>query len=221
MSDFEQGAEYGGEPGYEPGSGGPDITDGLAQRNAAFQPGDEVPAYQGGGYGDEQFHEADGYGSEGYYGKQGHEPDSPVHVLNELVDGRVHEQMQPMLEAIEGERRAGAILGLAEQYPGMRDPQVLAEVAGELDNLAAEYGDPSIRTDPYFVEQAYLAHEARRHFAQVRAEEGARQPSPRSEMVLETGSGPGVAPSRMDPIEAAYTKAMVGEKTDAYGYPLP
>jgi hypothetical protein len=45
---------------------------------------------------------------------------------------------------------AASVLCCTQQYPRLRDPEGLETVAGELADLAADHGNPSIETDPVF-----------------------------------------------------------------------
>jgi hypothetical protein len=228
MTEFDdQDVAAGGEPSYEPGGhpGGPDLSEALGQMQAAYQPGAEVPApaYED-GYGDERPYEGEGFADDGYYEggypDEGHEPEqlSGEETVQQLFAEAAQEAVQPYIQQMEWERRQSDVLALAEQYPQLRQEETLAAVEQELDAIAEIYGDGA-RTDPRLVEQALLAHEARAA-AQAGAAEQARQPSPEQGPHVETGVGPGVPAEQMDPVEAAYTKALAGPRTDPWGFPL-
>lgn len=142
---------------------------------------------------------------EGYDYEDGIPPD-PEEALNQLVDDRVRQTLEPVFERQETERRETAILGLAERYPRLRDPEVLADVGGALDQAAEVYGNPAMRNDPHMVEIYYLAHEAMRA-----ASNGEQFQPPASGAAIETGAGPSAPTEPGDPVENAWIRALNGD----------
>jgi hypothetical protein len=128
-----------------------------------------------------------------------------------MVDARVGE----VEYAHQQERNEQAILDMAEhQYPNLKDPEIVEEVDARLAAMSQRIGY-NVRLDPDFVEQAYLATEARR--AGVGGQAAEEQPAEQQQpsVSLETGAGPsaagpGNAPEPVDPQEAAWQKALGG-----------
>lgn len=205
----------------EPVARPPNLTEAITQMKARVEAGEPVPARPepqpaepgyvmvevpadelGEEYADEGYGFEEGYGPEGGYDEPAEgEGYTLEEALADVVDDRVQEVVRPYLEAIEGDLRKREVMQLVERYPRLSDPEVLADVAAEMDALAAEYGDESMRTDPRLLKSVYLAYEA-----ELAMERGEPVEPPKQGATMETNAGPGGAPPQknLDPVEAAF-----------------
>jgi hypothetical protein len=203
---YEEAGYESEQPGYaQPG----DLSDALSELKEireGYRRGEPIRGYGQDSYGPE-YDDEGGYADEGGYVDEGGYPDERAELeqtVGRYLDEAVSERVQPVLNAVEMQRREGALLDLAQQYPRLREPETLDAVSAELEELAADYQNPSLESDPAMVRLVYLAHEAER--AGVGAAE-----QPKATTRLETGAGPSPArDEELDPQTAAYLKALTG-----------
>lgn len=107
--------------------------------------------------------------------------------FQEAIRERVADEVSPYLEQLELERREGALAQLAQKYPDLRKPEMLAAIQGRLSHAADRYGNPALLTDPGLVEQALLAERA----VAAAANETPAQEARAQGAAVETGAGAG------------------------------
>jgi hypothetical protein len=112
------------------------------------------------------------------------EDDRLVAEFNNLVDQRVNQIVQPRFQQEEMGRRKAAIDTLSEKYPDFAE--AIPEIGREMDQLAKQYGQPEIATDPVLAERLYQARKAVAVAAGETPAEAAGQGAH-----LETGAGNG------------------------------
>lgn len=98
-----------------------------------------------------------------------------------------HNQLIGHLQHREQQDRVGQLQKFADDNPQIRDPEVQRDVISRLDVISERAGDPSLRTDPAAVEQAFKAA------MYDRAQAASASPQQeRREATLETGAGASV-----------------------------
>lgn len=196
------GAGYESEAGYEEVGAPPDLSDALSQLHAHLDARVDRGVEQEG---------------EPYDGDDEYEPElDEREAVGQLLDEAVRQRVAPVLESVEMDRREREIAGLAQQFPHLRDPDVLDAVTANLQALAETYEDPSIETDPRMVRMAYLALEAEQ-MANGQAQQQQPPPQPANGAALEHGAGPGMAPPQLSPEEQAYAQALSRPKLNRFG----
>lgn len=220
----------------QPGSP-PDLTDALTQMReinsrldraglpaAEEEPGlwDRLTSEPG-----DEYDEYEEYDDQGQAAPQQMTEEQQVAAeLDRRIEERAQAAIQPYVQHIEQERREEKVLQIADQYPGMREPEAINAIDQHLAQLADRYGNPAIRTDPDMVLNAYFAYEARKQAAGQTStgpagseQEGTAEAVGQGGTTLETGAGPGAPPTEMDPQEQAYAQALSsGSKPNKFGF---
>jgi hypothetical protein len=185
----------------------PDVGEALAQMSEQLDNLDQrLPA-------DEEYDDAS-WDSEFAYNPVVAEPegeDPGVAQIRDLLNEEVNARMQPYVDRIEEMHRDQQLLNLADQYPQLREPEVLDAVAGEAAELAQAYGVPGMATDPRIVERLFLAHQA-----SAAAESMPPEAPPGA--TLEVGAGPGEPQEDVDPQTKAWMEAAApSTPSDVFG----
>jgi hypothetical protein len=148
-----------------------------------------------------------GQGQEG----EGQGQQSEAAALLDLVDQRASEQVQAFAAQQEAQSRTQRIVQLGEQYPEMKEPEMLGKIADSLD--AAGLIPQGFPADPKHVEMAYKALKAD---AEASAETPAEADGQKG-ATLETGAGPGAPEPELHPEEKMYANLFADEKkTDVF-----
>jgi hypothetical protein len=106
----------------------------------------------------------------GVPGEEGYDP------LESIISERVAEALNPVLGAIEQDRRRGQLDKLASDHPELLDRDYQEAITDRLAPLADRYGNEMILTDPDLVEAVLVAEKAARaSAAEVPAEQAANQ----------------------------------------------
>jgi hypothetical protein len=96
--------------------------------------------------------------------------------LESIISERVAEALNPVLGAIEQDRRRGQLDKLASDHPELLDRDYQEAITDRLAPLADRYGNEMILTDPDLVEAVLVAEKAARaSAAEVPAEQAANQ----------------------------------------------
>jgi hypothetical protein len=215
------------DSGFEPDVGGnehqaggaPDVGESLHQMEARLAAIESRQPAEDDGAGEDEFQygvsaqdDEDLYGLEDDEGEDGYRDDDATG-LDELISARVDQALAPHLIRQEESRREEQILALAEQFPRLREPEVLDAVDDRLQRLAAAYQDPSMLSDPGLIRDQYFAYEAQRRAA----EETPADEHPQSAAKLETGAGPSGADAEpdLDPQTLSYLDAIAGPARDS------
>lgn len=116
-------------------------------------------------------------------------PEAQMRALAEMQRAIVREELAPVMEAREQERRDREAVALEQKYPELADEQTAVRYVQEGVQAAEALGNPALAREPAFLEMVYLAAKAR---------ERAGQEIPAgstSGVSLETGPGGSPAPA--------------------------
>ena len=210
-------SEPGGEPAPEqaPAAQPPDIGEAVAQMREQMNRIEERTAQQ-----EQQPYEPEPYYDDGGgYDDYGGLLDPGVgDDLEQLVDERVAQRVEPYLQAQQDEADAQAIRAYVEKHPDLTNEETLDAVDDELLAISEATGI-DVRTDPAMVERAHQIVLARQSLA---GGEPAEQQQQRQQVHLETNAGARPAPSPQHPTDAAILGALTGnapkmQDEDLYG----
>lgn len=152
----------------------------------------EEPEYEDDPFDASQFFEDSRFTDEDFTEDGALSPDAQMRALAEMQRAIVREELQPVLEAREQERRDREATALEERYPELADEQTAVRYVQEGVQAAQALGNPALAREPAFLEMVYLAAKAR---------ERAGQEIPAgstSGATLETGPGGSPAPAQGD-----------------------
>jgi len=119
-------------------------------------------------------------------------PEAQMRALADMQRAIVREELAPVLEAREQERRDREAVALEQKYPELADEQTAVRYVQEGVQAAEALGNPALAREPAFLEMVYLAAKAR---------ERAGQEIPAGSapgVTLETGPGGSPAPAQGD-----------------------
>ena len=119
-------------------------------------------------------------------------PEAQMRALADMQRAIVREELAPVLEAREQERRDREATALEQRYPELADEQTAVRYVQEGVQAAEALGNPALAREPAFLEMVYLAAKAR---------ERAGQEIPAGSapgVTLETGPGGSPAPAQGD-----------------------
>ena len=153
---------------------------------------EDEPEYEDDPFDASQFFEDSRFTDEDFTDDGALSPDAQMRALAEMQRAIVREELQPVLEAREQERRDREATALEERYPELADEQTAVRYVQEGVQAAQALGNPALAREPAFLEMVYLAAKAR---------ERAGQEIPAgstSGATLETGPGGSPAPAQGD-----------------------
>ena len=139
--------------------------------------------------------------------EQNLDPQQAEALFQQAIQERVQDAVYPYLESIDREMRRQQLTRMTEQFPELKDPEVVRAVHSRLAPVAERYDDPSLLSDPELVAQAVMAERAQRAAgSEVPAEQARNQGAS-----LETGQGATAPQSEEDPIEA-FKRDLLGPR---------
>lgn len=133
--------------------------------------------------------------------------------LDQQVNARVQQALQPVLAEQEWDRRRGELNQFAEKHPEVRDPQMVDRIQHRLLSRAQRYGE-GVLTDPDAIKDAYFA---------IKAEAVASTQTPAEAVergaTLETNAGPSGGESD-ESVQEQITRRLIGNEGAQEGVPF-
>jgi hypothetical protein len=77
-------------------------------------------------------------------------------MVQQMIQQGINQGLAPIQQHLLGQQ----LNALADKYPDMRTPEVLAKIDQTTGQIAQRMGNPNLATDPEIVEMAYMAHRA-------------------------------------------------------------
>lgn len=93
-------------------------------------------------------------------------PEAQMRALADMQRAIVREELAPVLEAREQERRDREATALEQRYPELADEQTAVRYVQEGVQAAEALGNPALAREPAFLEMVYLAAKARERAGQ-------------------------------------------------------
>lgn len=189
-------AETGGEQTQDPG-----IVDQLSSRFDQLEGGlGEIRDWiQGQQPQEEQFGYEDAYQQQFQQQQQFDQYGQPVEqepqqldpqMVQQMIQQGINQGLAPIQQHLLGQQ----LNQLADKYPDMRNPEVLAKIDQRTGQIAQRLGNPNLATDPEIVEMAYMAH---------RAQELASQQTPAGQQQGEFSLETSAASPPQEPVDPA------------------
>lgn len=138
--------------------------DAMEQRlpPAAEEEGD----YEDDGFDPAQFFEEGQFSDDDFTDDGALSPEAQMRALADMQRAIVREELAPVLEAREQERRDREATALEQRYPELADEQTAVRYVQEGVQAAEALGNPALAREPAFLEMVYLAAKARERAGQ-------------------------------------------------------
>ena len=182
------------------------MTDRMGAIEDRLPQPEEEPEYEDEPFDGSQFFDDSRFSDEDFTDEGTLSPDAQMRALAEMQRAIVQEELRPVLEAREQERRDREATALEERYTELADEQTATRYVQEAVQAANQLGQPALAREPGFLEMVYLAAKAR---------ERAGQEIPAGSapgVTLETGPGGSPAASGDDSKEAANRIVNAGRR---------
>ena len=159
------------------------MTDRMGAIEERLPQPEPEPEYEDEPFDGSQFFDDSRFSDEDFTDEGTLSPDAQMRALAEMQRAIVREEMAPIHEAREQDRRDAEAVALEQRYPELADEQNAQRYVQEAVDAAQALGQPLLAREPSFLEMTYLAAKARERAGQEIPAGGAPG------VTLETGPG--------------------------------